>query len=335
MLKASLSSFFTNLDDKLAVVNDRVELCEMCIRVTKYAYLLTNHPSTNKASEFESAVGSHACSSYHEHREDDCVTLSHSIINQPDFANAQFTPSELNLSVEDLRTLVVSKADQRCAELSCCGSKIFRRQNHPTTNGQLQQEDIDAEANALSKQEMELVNQRSLILKQKLALDDHIANLRRDAGLLERTKNSVRTKRQKLTDLERRLKHREERLSEKEQDLAERQRLTPYYLPYPLPSSAPPAAPAAAPPAPAASTTPTTDASSQPAPASLVSRRLVRRESSDIDSLDYNDDDITNDELNSDPLQELNEEEENNFVSLLQRMRAHRHASTQPTDLDE
>jgi len=166
MLKASLSSFFTNLDDNLAVVNDRVELCEMCIRVTKYAYLLTNHP-TSSATDFESSVAGHACAFYHDQREDDCVTMSHAIIHQSDFANAQFTEPELNLSVEDLRTLVVSRSDQRCSELSCCGTKIFRRQHNPTSNGQLQPEDIDAEANALSRQEMELVNQRSVILKQK------------------------------------------------------------------------------------------------------------------------------------------------------------------------
>jgi len=315
-------------------VNDRVELCEMCIRATKYAYLLTNHP-TSSGDSFESTVASHACSAYHEHREDDCITLSHAIIHYSDYADAQFTPAELNLSVEELRTLIVSKADQRCAELSCCGSKLFRRQNHPTTNGQLQQEDIDAEANALSKQEMELVNERSLILKQKLALDDHLANLRRDASLLENEKNSMRLKRQRLNTLERRLKHREERLTEKEQDLAERQKLTPYYLPYPLSSPAPtPAAQPASPPAASATA---------PAAASLVSRRSSPSDAtfSSIDSdLDYDTNAIDNmNSLNgddsNDPLQELNEEEENNFVSLLQRMRAHQtHHLPSSDDID-
>jgi len=347
MLKASLTSFFTNLNDKLAIVTDRVELCEMCIRVTKYAYLLSNHPSSSSPSSdasadadssadstFQSSVASHACSSYHEHREDDCLTLSHAIVHQSDYADAQFSPAELNLSVEDLRTLIVSKADQRCAELSCCGSKIFRRQFHPTTNGQLQPEDIDAEASALSKQEMELVNQRAAILQEKMSLDDRIAQLRRDASFMEKTKQSIRLRRQRLNAFEHRLKHREERLSEKEEDLAERQKLTPYYLPYPLTY---PAQQQQAPPpqqqqqqqtsSSDSNSNSNSNSNSSPPPASSLQQRASRPSSDDLASpsdydlasLDY--------DGNSDGLQELSDEEENNFLSLIQGVHAERRAS--------
>jgi len=331
MLKASLTSFFTNLDDKLAIVNDRVELCEMCIRVTKYAYLLSNHPSSSSAdatdssdSTFQSSVASHACSSYHEHREDDCLTLSHAIVHQSDYADAQFSPAELNLSVEDLRTLIVSKADQRCAELSCCGSKIFRRQFHPTTNGQLQPEDIDAEASALSKQEMELVNQRAAILQEKMTLDDRIAQLRRDASFMQKTKQSIRLRRQRLNAFEHRLKHREERLSEKEEDLAERQKLTPYYLPYPLPAQQ-----QQAPPPPQQSDS-NSNSNSSPPPASSLQQRVSRSSSSSDDLASLSDYDLASLDYDSksDGLQELSEEEENNFLSLIQGVHAERRASS-------
>jgi len=312
MLKASLTSFFTNLDDKLSVVSDRVELCEMCIKVTKYALLLANHPVTK---DFESSVATHACATYHERRADDCVTLSRAIVRKGDYADAAFTPSELNLSVEELRTLIVSKSDQRCAEMSCCGSKIFRRQNHPTANGALQPEDIDAEANALSKQEMELVNERSVILQQKLALDDHLAQLRHDASLLEKTKASMRRHRQSLDELEKRLKHREERLTEKEQDLAERQKLAPYYLPYPVsyPNSPPAPSPSAT-----AAPQPANNNNSPPPSSALSSLEQTSfQPSSDII---YDDHDV-------DPINDLSEEEENNFLSMLQGIHARRRAS--------
>jgi len=231
MLKASLTSFFTNMDDPLSVTSDRVALCEMCISVNKYAILLANHPSENTE---ETTVATHGCSTYTSQREDDCITLTHALMKDFEPSDALFTTAELQLDVEDLRTLIVSKADQRCAELSCCGSKLFRRHSYPQTNGALQPEDIDAEARVLAKQEMDLVNQRAEILKQKMSLDDHISRLHHDAKLLEKTKASIRQRRLALEALERRLRHREQRITEKEQDLAERQKLTPYYIPYPM-----------------------------------------------------------------------------------------------------
>jgi len=338
MLKASLTSFFTNLDDQLAVSNDRVELCEMCIRVSKYAYLLTNHPSTS-AHDFETAVASHACSAYHERREDDCITLSHATVRASDYANAQFTPAELNLSVEDLRTLVVSKSDQRCSEMSCCGSKIYRRQHHPRTNGQLQPEDIDAEAGALAKQEMELVNQRSEILKQKLALDDHLSKLRQDASMLEKTKKLMRERHHRFVELEHRLKHREERLQEKEQDLSERQKLMPYYLPYPMANQPPPAqqqqqqqqqsagqGQQQGQPAPSDGSTSTTNSNSQQQPAQQPSSSLYQRRRSSLEGdMDYDDADLDASLDGMDPMNDLNaDDEEQIFLTLLQGARSRR-----------
>jgi len=150
-----------------------------------------------------------------------------------------------------------------------------------------------------------------------MALDDNIAKLRHDATLLEKTKTALRAKRQRLGEFERRLKHREERLSEKEEDLAERQKLTPYYIPYPINAQAP-SAPAPAPaPAPTNNNNnqPAANSNSSPPPASSLgqTQTMSSKPSSSFDSSsDLYDSDF------DDSLQGLNSEEENSFLSLLQ-----------------
>jgi len=303
MLKASLSTFFNNMDDNLAVASDRVQLCEMCIRVNKYALLLAK----KRSDDFESTVASHACSSYDVHREDDCVTLAHAVLRDFNRADATFTAAELNLPVEKLRELIVSRSDQRCAEMSCCGSKIFRRRQYPDTNGQLQPEDIEEEARVLARQEMDLVKTRAEILQQKLAMDDRIDRLRHDTQWIEKTKANVRKRRAELDDMEQRLKHREERLTEKEDDLAERQKLTPYYIPYPInmPNSAPTTpspSPASSPPA--SSSQSTTAQATPMSPSSLEkTKKTTSSEGEDID-----------------PIRDLDERDDQTFLELMQRI---------------
>jgi len=171
----------------------------------------------------------------------------------------------------------------------------------------LQPEDLDEEARLLSNQEMDLVNMRAQILKQKMALDDHIRSLHRDAQWIERNKKSLRHRRGELDELQQQLKHREERLTEKEQDLAERQKLTPYYIPYP--GGSPPPVASTPTPAPTAGTTPPATSDNQP-PTSLAQTRPSSRSPSD---------DIITSGNDVDPIRDMDEggPDDTAFLSLL------------------
>jgi len=100
--KAGLTSFFTTADTKAQFAEDQNELCDLCARITRLAYLYTNDVQTQ--AKWAQSLEASACSYVGSKRRPDCQKLTSEVVqSQRSFfesKKSKFTKKELKGTTE-------------------------------------------------------------------------------------------------------------------------------------------------------------------------------------------------------------------------------------------
>jgi len=138
--KAGLTSFFTTADTKAAFAEDQNELCDLCAKITRLAFLYTNDVQTQ--AKWAQSLESSACSYVGSARRSDCQKLTGDIVqSQRSFfesKKSKFTSKELKGTTEQLGMIVDSRSYDICREIGCCalvkkrkGKKVLKPCSRP------------------------------------------------------------------------------------------------------------------------------------------------------------------------------------------------------------
>lgn len=227
--KAGLTSFFTDKDTKPAFAEDQAELCEMCAKVMRLAYLYSNDPQTGK--NWANALENNACSYVSKARKADCSSLTKSVVDtQRKFFSgkkSKFTRKELAGTTEQLGLVVDSRSYIACKQVGCCavvpkkaGPKTLAPCSKPGDRA-----DVAADRDALTRDRFyldklreELFAQRRANNKFKAKLDLHEIDLKGREKHLKKEKKVLAEDKTKAQEARAALKRREERVQRREKD---------------------------------------------------------------------------------------------------------------------
>jgi len=122
IFKAGLTSFFIRQDSKVSYAEDEAELCHLCTKVTRLAFLYVNERSTRDS--WAAVLRDNACVFADKARQNDCKSLTAGIIkSEGDFFKSNtshFSRDELKLSTKDLSLVLDTKSLGRCKSIGCC-----------------------------------------------------------------------------------------------------------------------------------------------------------------------------------------------------------------------
>jgi len=234
--KASLTSFFVQKDTKPAFAEDTTELCELCAKVMRLAYLYSNDVQTQ--SKWPAALKDNACSFVSTARKDDCSSLTNAVISAKqkffDSKKSKFTRTELRGSTEQLALLVDDRSYLACKHIGCCPLKGSAPSKAPK-NGKSKtltpcstpgdRAGVAADRASLTKDKFYLDSLREQLFVQrrtnndfKAKLDLHEIDLKGREDKLKKEKNVLKLDKQKLRDATASLKIRETRVTRREND---------------------------------------------------------------------------------------------------------------------
>lgn len=171
--KAGLTSFFTQKDTKPAFAEDTAELCEMCAKVVRLAYLYSNDAATGK--NWDRALENNACTYVSTARKGDCSAMTKGVIaSQRTFfggKKSKFTRKELKGTTEQLGLVVDKRAYLTCKQVGCCpilpkksGAKVLKPCSKPGDRA-----DVSADRDALTKDRFLLDKLREELFAQRRA----------------------------------------------------------------------------------------------------------------------------------------------------------------------
>jgi len=233
--KAGLTSFFTTADTKAQFAEDQNELCDLCAKVTRLAFLYTNDVQTQ--AKWSQSLEASACSYVGSKRRPDCQKLTTDIIGaQRSFfesKKSKFKAKELKGTTEQLGMLVDSRSYDICRSMGCCsvvpkrkGKKVLKPCSKPGDVADVtkDRENLQRDRFYLDKIKEELFDQRRLnnAFKAKLDLkeiDLHSAQqkLKKDLELLRKEQEQMREAKDALKRREDRVKRREKNEHDREE----------------------------------------------------------------------------------------------------------------------
>jgi len=122
IFKAGLTSFFIRQDSKVSYAEDEAELCHLCTKVVRLAYLYTNEQSTR--GRWSAVLRDNACVFTDRARQKDCSSLTEGVIrSETDYFSSNtshFSRDELKLTTKDLSLILDRKSLGRCKAIKCC-----------------------------------------------------------------------------------------------------------------------------------------------------------------------------------------------------------------------
>jgi len=225
--KAGLTSFFTEKDTKTAFAEDTTELCELCAKVMRLAYLYSNDAQTQ--SKWPNALKSNACSYVSDARKPDCNALTAGIITAKqkffDGKKSKFTRKELRGTTEQLGMLVDSRSYQGCKQIGCC-PVIPKRNGKPVRSPCSKPGDsasVSADRDQLQKDRFYLDKLREQLFVQrrdnnefKAKLDLHEIDLKTREDKHKKDLKVLAEDQTKIRNAQNALKRREERVERRE-----------------------------------------------------------------------------------------------------------------------
>jgi hypothetical protein len=227
--KAGLTSFFTEKDTKAAFAEDTTELCEMCAKVMRLAYLYSNDAQFQ--SKWPAALKSNACSYVSDARKADCNALTAGIVTAKqtffDGKKSKFTRKELKGTTEQLGMLVDSRSYHACKQIGCC-PVIPKRNGKPVRSPCSKPGDaasVSADRDQLQKDRFYLDKLREQLFVQrrdnnefKAKLDLHEIDLKTREDKLKKDLKVLAEDQTKVRNAQNALKRRDERVARREED---------------------------------------------------------------------------------------------------------------------
>jgi len=226
--KAGLTSFFTHQDTKVAYAEDQSELCELCAKVARLAYLYSNDVQT--MDKWAGALESNACKFVGSSRKSDCQSLTRGVITSQrgffDGKKARFTKGELKGTIEQLGMLVDRRSYRMCKEIGCC-----RAMPKPSSKAPLSpcskpgdKSEVDKDRAALQKDRFymdavrnELFDQRRNNNQVKAKLDLKDIDIKSRESALKKDRELLKKDQQKYREAVEALKRREDRVKRREE----------------------------------------------------------------------------------------------------------------------
>jgi len=241
--RASLTSFFVQKDTKVAFAEDTNELCELCAKVTRLAYLYSNDVQTQ--SKWPAALKDNACTFVSTARKADCSSLTDAVVSAKrsffDSKKSKFTRTELRGSTEQLALLVDNRSYLACKHIGCCpinssapnakskSAKAAKTLTPCSVPGD--KAGVAADRASLSKDKFYLDSLREQLFVQrrqnnefKAKLDLREVDLKTREDRLKKGQNVLKTDKQKLREASNSLKVREARVKRRESDEKEFER---------------------------------------------------------------------------------------------------------------
>jgi len=227
--KAGLTSFFVDRDTKPAFAEDQAELCEMCAKVMRLAYLYSNDAQTGK--DWANALENNACAYVSSARKADCGAMAKGVVDTQrkyfDGKKSKFTRKELKGTTEQLGMLVDSRSYLACKQIGCCpvvpkkaGPKTLKPCTKPGDRA-----DVSAERAALTKDRFLLDKLREELFAQRRAnnafkakLDLHEIDLKGREDKLKAEQKVLNDEKAKMREARVALSHREKRVQRREED---------------------------------------------------------------------------------------------------------------------
>jgi len=227
--KAGLTSFFIQRDTKAAFAEDQSELCEMCAKVMRLAYLYTNDVQTSE--KWASALETNACQYVSPPRRGDCQGLAKGIIaSQRSFFSSKqskFAPADLKGSTEQLGLVVDARSYKQCKAIGCCpvvpkpkGKPLLEPCSKPGDA-----KDVDRDRAALQTDRFALDSVRDQLFAQRRANNEFKAKLDlKEEDLkgrelkLKKNQDILKRDQQKMREAMDALQRRENRVKRREDD---------------------------------------------------------------------------------------------------------------------
>jgi len=232
--RAGLTSFFTTADTKAAFAEDQNELCDLCAKVTRLAFLYTNDVQTQ--SKWAQSLESSACTYVGSARRRDCQKLTGEIVQaQRSFfegKKSKFTTKELHGTTEQLGMLVDSRSYDMCRDMGCCaivpkrkGRKVLKPCSRPGDVADVtkDREALQKDRFYLDKIKEELFDQRRLNNAFKAKLDLKEIDIQSRENKLKKDLEVLRKDQEKLREAKDALKRREARVQRRERDEKDRE----------------------------------------------------------------------------------------------------------------
>jgi len=227
--KAGLTSFFITRDTKAAFAEDQSELCEMCAKVMRLAYLYTNDVQTS--DKWTSALENNACRYVSAPRRSDCTSLTKGIIaSQRSFfesKRSKFTPADLKGSTEQLGLLVDSRSFRQCKAIGCCpvvpksnGKPVLEPCSKPGDAKDVERDRaaLQTDRFAMDSLRDQLFGQRRANNEFKAKLDLKEIDLKGRELKLKKERDALTKDQQKMREAMDALKRREDRVKRREDD---------------------------------------------------------------------------------------------------------------------
>jgi hypothetical protein len=248
--KAGLTSFFTSKDTAVSFAEDSNELCEMCAKVMRLAFLYANDVQTT--ATWSAALENSACNFVSDARRADCLSMTKGIITAQrkffDGKKSKFTRAELKGTTEQLGMMVDARAYGLCRKIACCRAQPKPRTKAPLTpcSKPGDAKDVQKDREAVQKDRFYLDRVREELFTQRrknndfrakldlreIDLNSKLKQLKKDQDLLKKEQQKLKEAREALQRREDRVKRREKQEQElkdynkkKEKWLAKREEL--------------------------------------------------------------------------------------------------------------
>jgi len=226
--KAGLTSFFTQQDTKAAFAEDQSELCEMCAKITRLAFLYSNDVQT--MDKWATALESNACNFVGSSRRSDCKALTRGVIAAQrgvfDSKKARFTAKELKGTTEQLGMMVDSRSYNMCKQIGCCRlvPKVSSKPLLEPCSKPGDRAEVDKDRNSLQKDRFyldtirnELFDQRRLNNQVRAKLDLKDTDLKSREKSVKKDREVLKKDQQKYREALNALKRREDRVKRREE----------------------------------------------------------------------------------------------------------------------
>jgi len=126
--RADLTSFYINQNSKSVVSQDDIELCELCGRIVRLAYVYSNDITSQHG--WSDALNNNACGYVEEKRSEDCsrmvMEISRTQRSYFDGSDSRFSEADWGKDTDEFGLLLDTKAFSICKQISCCSSNSRR-----------------------------------------------------------------------------------------------------------------------------------------------------------------------------------------------------------------
>jgi len=122
--RADLKSFYINQNTKAIVSQYDIELCELCGRLIRLAYVYSNDITSQRT--WPDALNNNACVYVEQKRSADCNKMLSEIIRTQksyfDSSDSKFTDSDWSQDTDGFGLILDTKSFSICKQIACCPS---------------------------------------------------------------------------------------------------------------------------------------------------------------------------------------------------------------------